>query len=205
MAIVSPKERIAINDSKSDSPDALAASIVGPKPEGRAEKDNRRFRIRSSGKTRERPLVKPEDKECLATWTQVGGLRAWTLWDSGSTTSGITPQYAELAKIIVDTLADPHILQLGTVGSRSIIKFGADISMSIGGRSFPSYVDVANFDRYDMIIGTPFLRKNNVLLDFKDNRIIINDMAVPAVKVLMKEGDPRIRRHRIVDKKKKQE
>jgi len=116
MAIVSPKERIAINDSKSDSPDALAASIVGPKPEGRAEKDNRRFRIRSSGKTRERPLVKSEDKECLATWTQVGGLRAWTLWDSGSTTSGITPQYAELAKIVVDTLADPHILQLGTVG-----------------------------------------------------------------------------------------
>ena len=45
MAIVSPKERIAINDSKSDSPDALAASIVGPKPEGRAEKDNWRFRI----------------------------------------------------------------------------------------------------------------------------------------------------------------
>jgi len=98
-------------------PDSIAASNVGPKPKGPPEKDNQNFQIRSSGRLRERPQVKPEDKECLATWTKVGNLEVWTLWDSGSTTSGITPSYAELAKIVVDTLTDPHILQLGTVGS----------------------------------------------------------------------------------------
>ena len=111
-------------------------------------------------------MVEFEDKECLVTWTKGGDLKAWMLWDLGSTTSGITPSYAELANIIVDTLETPDILQLGTVGSRSIIKFGADVAISIGGRSHLSYVDVANFDRYDMIIGMPFMRKNNVLLNF---------------------------------------
>jgi len=77
--------------------------------------------------------------------------------------------------------------------------------MSIGNQSFSSYVDVANFDRYDMIIGTPFLWKNNVLLDFKGDRVIINDASYPAVKIIRKEDDPRLCRHRITDKKRKQE
>ena len=185
--------------------DVIAASDIGPKPKGPVEKDNRNFRIRSSGKLRERPQVKPEDKECLATWTKVGDLEAWTLWDSGSTTSGITPSYAELAKIVVDTLTDPHVLQLGTVGSRSIIKFGADISLRIAKQLYSSYVDVANFDRYDMIIGTPFMRKHGVLLDFKRSRVIINDMVLPAIRIELGDGDARLRRYRAMDKKKKQE
>jgi len=144
-----------------------------------------------------------------ATWTEVSGLREWTLWDSGGPTSGITPQYAKLAKIIMDTLEDLHVLQLGTVGSCSIIKllllFGADILMSIGNQSFSSYVDVANFDWYDMIIETPFLRKNNVVLNFKENCIIINSATYPAVKIIKKEGNPRLRCHWVMDKKKKEE
>ncbi len=62
-------------------------------------------------------MVSQEEKECLATWVKVRDLEAWTLWDSESTTSGITSAFEELAKIKVDTLEDPHILQLGTVGS----------------------------------------------------------------------------------------
>ena len=146
-----------------------AALTVGPKPGTLMKKDNRNYQIKSSGRKKERPLVEPEDKECLVTWTKVGDLKAWTLWDSGSTTSGITPSYAELANIIIDTLETPHILQLGTVGSHSIIKLGADVAISIGGRSHLSYVDVANFNHYDMIIGMPFMRKNKILLDFQDN------------------------------------
>ena len=187
------------------APDVIAASDVGPKPKGPAEKDNWNFQVQSSGKLRERPQVRPRDKECLATWTKVGDLEAWTLWDSRSTTSGITPSYAELAKIIVDTLTDPHVLQLGTVGSRSIIKFGADVSLRIAKQLYPSYVNVANFDRYDMIIGTPFMRKHGILLDFKKNRVIINDMVLPAVRVELGDGDARLHRYQTTDKKKKQE
>ena len=106
---------------------------------------------------------------------------------------------------MVDTLADPHILQLGKVGSRSIIKFGADVAITITKQSYPSYVDIANFDRYDMIIGTPFMRKHGVLLDFKKNRVIIDDTILPAVRVELGEGDARLHRYRVTDKKRKQE
>ena len=82
--------------------DIMAASNIDPKPKGPIKKDNRNYWIQSSGKLRKRPKVKLEDKECLVTWIKVGNLEAWTLWDSGSTTTGITPAYAELAKIVVN-------------------------------------------------------------------------------------------------------
>ena len=119
----------------------------------------------------------------------IGDLAAWTLWDSGSTTTGITPAFAELAKVKVDTLEDPHMLQLGTVGSQSIIKYGADVPISVANVKTTSYVDIMNFDRYDMIMGTPWMRRHKVLLDFDVNRVIINGMSIPAIKVLAKDLD----------------
>ena len=50
-----------------------------------------------------RPPTSSDEKECLATWVGVNGLDAWALWDSGSTTTGITPSFAEIAKVPVDT------------------------------------------------------------------------------------------------------
>jgi hypothetical protein len=113
-----------------------------------------------------------EEKRCLATWTDINGLKAWTLWDSGSTTTRIMPAFAELARIPVDELKDPHVLQLGTVGSRSAIKYGADVIVSIDDEQVSTYVDIANFDHYEMIIGTPFIRRNKVVLDFGMDEVI---------------------------------
>jgi len=110
------------NDEQKIRNDHVTATIVAPSTKeedpGRIEtKDNWKFWFKSTGNRRVRPVVKPEEKECLATWVNVGGLDAWTLWDSGSTMTGITPTFVEVAKIPLDTLEDPHILQLGTVGS----------------------------------------------------------------------------------------
>ena len=191
---VVPLERSAtILDEDVKKCDITTASIVKPRKGNPAEKNNWKYQFKASGKTRSHPQVPPEDKECLATYIKVGDLNAWTLWDSGSTTLGITPHYAEVANIVVNTLSDPHILQLGTVGSRSIIKFGADTTLTIGGQHYPSYVDVANFDRYDMIIGTPFMCKNGVILDFNDNCVVINSTRWPATKVERKGNDPGLR------------
>ncbi len=68
----------------------------------------------------------------------------------------------------------------------------------------PTYVDIVNFDCYDMIIGMPFMRKNRVLLDFQDNCIIINGMSILAVKVEVKDSDSRLRCYRAMDKKKQE-
>jgi hypothetical protein len=64
------------------------------------------------------------------------------------------------------------------------------------------YLDVANFDRYDMIIGTPFMRENKVLLDFESNRIIMNGVATPATPIEEKDIDEHIHHHRSTDKQK---
>lgn len=78
----------------------------------------RKARMKSSKTSRIHPVTKPEDKECLATLVSIGGFDAWTLWDSGSTTTGITPTFAQVVDITVFPLSNPHTLQLGTVGSR---------------------------------------------------------------------------------------
>ena len=160
-----------------------------------------KHKLKSSHKRRMRPPTPIDEKECLATWVEVNGLEAWALWDSGSTMTGITPSFAEIAKVPVDTLEDPHILQLGTIGSRSTIKYGADIDIKINNLETRTYVDIANFDRYDMIIGTPFLRKNKVILDFIKNVVIINGKELPAIKATAKDLDPRLRHHRTTDKR----
>ncbi|KAG6870608.1 hypothetical protein C0995_011761, partial [Termitomyces sp. Mi166 len=68
----------------------------------------------------------PQEKECLV---EVNGHPAWTLWDSGSTTTGITPQFAHVNAICVHELSEPLMLQLGTVGSCAMVQFGMEVKI----------------------------------------------------------------------------
>jgi len=184
--------------------DFVTATIVFPLKGNETTKEvkMRKHKLIPSRKTRPRPTYSNEEKRCLATWVEIKGLRAWTLWDSGSTTTGITPAFAELAQIPVDELEDPHVLQLGTVGSRSSIKYGADIDIDVNGEKMSLYVDIANFDRYEMIIGTPFMRRNKVLLDFDKNEVIVKGKRIPAVMVSSKNPNLTTRHQRTTDKNK---
>ena len=183
--------------------DFVTATIVFPLKGNETTKEvkMRKHKLIPSRRTRPRPTYTNEEKKCLATWVEINGLRAWTLWDSGSTTTGITPALAELARIPVDELEDPHVLQLGTVGSRSTIKYGADIDINVNGEKMSLYVDIANFDRYEMIIGTPFMRRNKVLLDFDKNEVVVRGKRIQAVTVSSKDLDLVTRRQRTTDKK----
>jgi hypothetical protein len=150
---------------------------------------------------RERPMASPDEKRCLATYVDVGGCEAWALWDSGSTTTGITPAFAQVAKIPVFPLTNPHILQLGTIGSRSSVNYGTEVKVQAPGTNSIIYMDIANFDRYDMIIGTPFMRKNKVHLDFENDRIVINGIATPATPVELLDTDGQLRWYRATEKR----
>ncbi|KAF8223419.1 hypothetical protein L208DRAFT_1316812, partial [Tricholoma matsutake] len=123
-----------------------------------------------------------EEKECLATFASIGGCEVWTLWDSGSTTMGRTPAFAQVADIQVFPLTNPHLLQLGTVGSWATMNYSVDIRLEALGIINDTYVDIVNFDHYDMIIGTPFMHRNKVILDFENKQVIINGTPTPAVK-----------------------
>jgi hypothetical protein len=115
---------------------------------------------------------------------------------------GLTPMFVQVANIRVFPLTNPHRLQLGTVGSQATVNYGMDIKMEAPGISDDTYVDIANFDHYDMIIGTPFMNKNKVILDFENKQVIINGKPMPAVKVLLGDNDARLHRYQSVNKKK---
>ena len=88
-----------------------------------------------SKESRPCPVVLPHLKECLATFTTVGGHQAWTLWDTRSTMTGITPSFVDVAKITVFPLKNPHVLQLGMVGSCASVNFGTYIEVVTHGKS----------------------------------------------------------------------
>ncbi|KAG6858826.1 hypothetical protein C0995_013616, partial [Termitomyces sp. Mi166 len=142
----------------------------------------------------------PQEKECLVTYVEVNGHPAWTLWDSGSTTTGITPQFVHVNAIRVHELSEPLMLQLGTVGSCAMVQFGAEVKIKASGHPTKEYVDIVNFDCYDMIISTPFMRKNKVTLNFVNNKVIVNRMPLKAKRIVLVDTDGHLQCHQAMEK-----
>ncbi|KIK51936.1 hypothetical protein GYMLUDRAFT_146844, partial [Collybiopsis luxurians FD-317 M1] len=85
--------------------------------------------------------------------------------------------------IKVHQLADQHSLQLGTVGSKAKFNFGTTIKTSYGGIEDNVYFDIVNVDRYDAIVGTYFMRKHGIQLDFENDKILICGKPAPILSV----------------------
>ena len=104
----------------------------------------------------------------MAALVKVNGLEAYVLLDSGSTTMSITHDFARVAKLKVTQLENPVPLQLGMIGSRSMINFGTRAHLELSTiTENNTYLDVVNIDQYDMIISTLFMHKHGLVLDFK--------------------------------------
>ncbi|KAF8834289.1 hypothetical protein BDN67DRAFT_915246 [Paxillus ammoniavirescens] len=93
----------------------------------------------------------------MAIYINLNRFPAWTLLDMGSTTDLVSPQVAQVAKLLYFQLNNPVTLQLGCVGSRSQINYGVKLQLKVGPVKQGYYLDIANIDRYDCILGTPFL------------------------------------------------
>ena len=83
-------------------------------------------------------------------------------------------------KIKTFALEKPISIQLAVTGSKSVINYGTNMTIKINGEESKEYFDIVNIDYYDTILGTPFLKKFKVMIDFakdclktKDN-IILN-------------------------------
>ena len=130
-----------------------------------------------------RPKRVDGEQLCLAAYVSINGVKAYTLFDSGSTTDSISPDFTRVAQVPVKTLEDPVTLQLGCVGSRSKINYGAETDLEFASINVSTYLDVANLDKYDSILGTPFLRRHGISLDFENQEIVIRGtLRIPALK-----------------------
>jgi hypothetical protein len=75
-------------------------------------------------------------------------------------------------------------LQLGTAGSRSKINYGTNTLVKYGNIQSEEYLDVINLDRFDAIIGTKYMRKHGISLDFEKNMIRIRNKPAPTLSAL---------------------
>jgi hypothetical protein len=77
-------------------------------------------------------------------------------------------------------LEQPIALQLACIGSRSTINYGMNMTIKFGHKQYDEYFDVANVEYYNAIMGTPFLRKLRITLDFSSPGVVrIGDEIIP--------------------------
>ena len=64
---------------------------------------------------------------------------------------------------------------MAVAGSKSVVNYGANATIKYEGRESKEYFDIINIDYYDAILGTPFLRKHEVIINFVNNCIRLQD------------------------------
>ncbi|KAF8241016.1 hypothetical protein L208DRAFT_1230055 [Tricholoma matsutake] len=112
-------------------------------------------------------------------------LEAFVLLNSGCMSDSISPEFAMSANLKAHKLEELVPLQLGTVGSCSKINFGLFTDFEISEIKNTHYFDVANIDRYDAILGTVFMRKHGIVLDFEHDKVDdLNDILFTICKEL---------------------
>ena len=130
----------------------------------------------------DRPMRSKRQETCLAGWIRVNGVDALTLFDSGSNTDTLSPAFTQVSGIQTRKLEQQVPLQLGTVGSRAAINYGAEVPIEVGDTKYPKYYfNIVNINRYDCIAGAPMMRKFRVRLDFREDAIYVGDERIPAL------------------------
>jgi hypothetical protein len=128
----------------------------------------------------DQPIRSSRLQATLAAEIEINRTKALTLFDSGSTTDLITPEFTFVTKAPQVKLEEQVVLQLGCVGSRSKISYRTKVPTNFGGIRDKVYFDLVNIDRYDCIIGTPFTNTYGVCLDFGTCFIQMNRVEIKA-------------------------
>ena len=125
------------------------------------------------------PLIPVGACACVTVEAMIQGCRALTMIDTGNTGNFIGPAFATVTCLRTFPLEQQLTLQLGCMGSRSKITHGARAQLAIGAFSAQIYFDIANIDRYDCILGIPFLWQNTAVVDFGQQMLHIGQGEIP--------------------------
>ncbi|KDQ50817.1 hypothetical protein JAAARDRAFT_141400 [Jaapia argillacea MUCL 33604] len=137
------------------------------KPNGKEPDTLTRARLRKLDGKITQPNISRLAKEVMCCYVNIDGVSAFALLDSGSTTDSLSPSFAAVAKIPVSELEEPVPLQLGCVGSRSSILYGAMAEIQFRPNTVRHYFDIVNIDRYNAVSGMAFMQRMGISLDFK--------------------------------------
>ena len=136
------------------------------------------------GRDREQPTWPPLDNCTLAGYWEINSVKAHCLLDSGSEGVLLSPEFTRATGIKTFALEKPIALQLACIGSRSMINYGTHATIKIGRKVVEEYFDIVNIEHYDVILGTPFLRKMGIVLDFRSPGMAqIGNEVIPTEKV----------------------
>jgi hypothetical protein len=151
------------------------------------------LKLRKSSKILERPICSKRETQTFVIVVKVNGQKAVALLDSGCTTDAVTPELMRIVGLKIYELKEQVPLQLGTRGSQSKINYSTKACIRYGPMEVSQYFDIVNIDRYDVTLGTVFMRKHGIVLDFKRNQVRIGDKELPT---LCEDADeyPQIRR-----------
>jgi hypothetical protein len=107
-------------------------------------------------------------------------VKAHCLLDSGSEGVLLSPEFTCATGMKTFALEQPIALQLVCIGSRSTINYGMNTTIRFGRKLYDKYLDVTNVEYYDAILGTLFLRKLGITLDFASpGEVRIGNETVP--------------------------
>ena len=116
-------------------------------------------------------------------------MKAHCLLDSGSEGVLLSPEFMRATGIKTFALEKPIAFQLACIGRRSMINYGTRATIKIGRKVVEEYFNIANVEHYDAILGTPFLRKMGIILDFRSPGMAqIGDEVIPTGKVFFDES-----------------
>lgn len=154
--------RIVQDEIEMSSSAAQTRAATQAKPETRY-----RLSAREVPGTMEQPKRATVSRRFFEGFMTIGGLKAYTLVDTGTDTDMVSAEFAQVSRIKTFRLDTPVGLQMACIGSRSRINNGTRVDIVIGKIAIKGkYFDVANIDRYDAIIGLPFLWQCKAKLDF---------------------------------------
>ena len=74
----------------------------------------------------------------------------------------VSPDFAHLMGMKLAKLEQPIGLQLACIGSKSTINYGTEATIVFGDTHIEEYLNVANINYYNVILGIPFLRRLGV-------------------------------------------
>ena len=120
-------------------------------------------------KERPQPLWTCNDNQPVSVFWEIGGIKVHCLIDSGCEEIMIFPNFITAVKLEPFLLDKPIGIQLVVTGSKSVINYGANATIKFNKKESKEYFNIVNIDYYDTILGTLFLRKHEVIIDFMNN------------------------------------